>query len=145
MKQPCATDIALPRRLELRLIGLPRLRLIVLGLLMLFVATLPAAVALSFTPDYEVGGAGFSKQNIFRMIIWGCLLAPLLETAIHQWACLRLLERFRVAAPNAILVSSLVFGAAHYYSYLYVMTAFFCGVVLATVFMVERKKNGAPF
>jgi membrane protease YdiL (CAAX protease family) len=120
-------------------------KLIALGLLMLFAATLPSAIAVALMPDYQLGGPDFSKQSPLRTIFLGCVIAPLLETLINQWACLRLLEKLRVNASVAILISSFVFAVLHYYSFAYMMTAFFSGVVLSTVFTIERCRRGHPF
>jgi uncharacterized protein len=133
------------QRLKTMLFELSTAKLMSFGLLMLFVATLPSAIVAALIPDYQLGGPSFSKQSPLRTILLGCVIAPLLETLINQWACLRLLEKLRVNAFIAILISSLVFAVLHDYSFAYMVTAFFGGVVLSTVFTIERRRRGHPF
>ncbi|MGC2962606.1 CAAX prenyl protease-like protein [Paraburkholderia sp. GV068] len=104
------------QKLKAVLLELPTPLLIGLGLLLLFVATLPSVVSVLLYPDSQIGGPDWNKKQIWRVILWGCLLGPLLETAVHQWACLRVLEKFGVKAMLAIALSSFGFGVAHYYS-----------------------------
>ncbi|WP_165847956.1 CPBP family intramembrane glutamic endopeptidase [Paraburkholderia lacunae] len=131
--------------LKVMLFGLPTVKLIPLALLLTYVATLPSVISVLVSPESPIGGPGWGKQDVFRMILFGCVLAPLLETAFHQWACLRILQKLRCRASVAILVSSAVFGLAHDYSIPYMATAFLGGVVLSTVFVIESKRNGHPF
>jgi uncharacterized protein len=138
-------NLSLYQKSKTMLCELSTAKLIALGLMLLFVANLPSAIAVALIPDYQLGWPGFNKQSPLRMILLGCVIAPLLETLINQWACLRLLEKLRVNASVAILISSLVFAVLHDYSFAYMATAFFAGVVLSTVFMIERRRRGHPF
>jgi uncharacterized protein len=138
-------NFPLYQTLRVRLFALSTIRLVIFALLMLFVATLPSVISVLLYPDFHIGGPGWGKDNVNRMILWGCVLAPLLETTVHQWACLRILEKFRVRALAGIFMSSLGFAVAHDYSVPYMLTAFLSGVILSTVFVVERKRNGSPF
>lgn len=138
-------NLYLYQRLKSMLFELSTAKLMALGLLMLFAATLPSAIASALMPGYQLGGPGFSRQSPLRTILLGCVIAPLLETLINQWACLRLLEKFSVNASVAILISSFVFAVLHDYSFAYMVTAFFGGVVLSTVFTIERRRRGHPF
>ncbi|MDR5753862.1 MULTISPECIES: CPBP family intramembrane glutamic endopeptidase [unclassified Caballeronia] len=145
MEDISSVNLPLLQKLKMMLFALSTTRLIIFALLLLFVATLPSLALLLLNPDLQFGGPGWGADNVGRMILWGCVLAPLLETIVHQWACLRILEKLRVRASVAIVLSSLGFAAAHDYSVPYMLTAFFSGVVLSTVFVVERKKRGYPF
>ncbi len=79
--------------------------------------------------------------------IVACVIAPLLETLVFQWAIIGGLRRFlRCRAGWAIVVSTVAFALAHAgYSAQYAVRAAAGGLVLTTVFVVEQEKRGAPF
>jgi hypothetical protein len=128
------------------LFELPTIKLIVLAWVSSYVvALLPVLYAYFVTPTQSFGGPDMGRNAIFKMIVFGCIVAPLIETAINQWACLRLLKRLRCRTGIAIGISALIFGLGHYYSAAYVVMATLVGAILATVFVIEDTRNGHPF
>lgn len=79
------------------------------------------------------------------MIVLGCIIGPLIETTINQWACIRLLKKLRVKPHVSVFVSAILFGLSHSYSFAYVALAFFTGLVFGSVFVIEDAGDGHPF
>jgi membrane protease YdiL (CAAX protease family) len=128
------------------LFELPTIKLIALAWVGSYVVALPPVLYAHFvTPTQSFGGPDMGKHAIVKMIVLGCIVAPLIETAINQWACLRLLKRLRCTTGIAIGISALIFGLGHYYSAAYVVMATLVGAILATVFVIEDTRNGHPF
>ncbi|WP_233828588.1 CPBP family intramembrane glutamic endopeptidase [Paraburkholderia sp. ZP32-5] len=133
-------------KLKRWLFELPTIKLIVLAWVSSYVVALPPVLYANFvTSTQSFGGPDMGKHAIVKMIVFGCIVAPLIETTINQWACLRLLKRFRCATGIAIGISALIFGLGHYYSAAYVVMATLIGAILATVFVIEDTRNGHPF
>lgn len=80
-----------------------------------------------------------------RLIV-GSIITPLVETAIFQWAPIRLLRTWCKLPPAlAVCVSAALFGAAHTYSIGYVVFTFLIGLVLAYGFVVKDYPGGKPY
>lgn len=92
-----------------------------------------------------LGGPGWGRHDALKMVLLGCIAAPLIETAVIQWGCLRLLGRLGCDTRVAICVSALAFGLAHNYSGAYVVFGVAAGLVFALVFDIEDARNGRPF
>ncbi|MFM0529935.1 CPBP family intramembrane metalloprotease [Paraburkholderia strydomiana] len=96
-------------------------------------------VAELFLGAQPIGGPGLGSHGVVSALIVGCLIAPLAETALNQWACITLLRRkCGVGRWMAILLSSALFASMHFYSWKYVITTFPVGLVLGYVYVVER-------
>ena len=85
------------------------------------------------------------KHHIVKTIVFGCIAAPLIETVVNQWGCIRLLRKLRCRTGVAMGVSALIFGLGHNYSGPYIFYATLVGAILATVFVVEDARKGHPF
>lgn len=127
------------------LTGLPTVKLVLLAFVCTYVAAIPTIAFAVFHPGTPFGGPGWGKSDLLRILLLGCLLAPLLETAITQWACIRLLEKLRFPTGMAIVVSAAFFASGHNYSTLYMCMTFLIGLVLASVFAIEDARDGHPF
>ncbi|MBV8665134.1 MAG: CPBP family intramembrane metalloprotease [Burkholderiaceae bacterium] len=80
-----------------------------------------------------------------RLIV-ASLIAPLVETALFQWAPIRLLHTWlRQPAWLAVLVSAVLFGMGHTYSLGYVVFTFLVGLVLAFGFQAKNYRGGHPY
>ncbi|MGZ2743138.1 CPBP family glutamic-type intramembrane protease [Burkholderia stagnalis] len=80
-----------------------------------------------------------------RLLV-GSLAVPMVETFLFQWLPIRLIRRtFKASISLAIGVSTLLFGAAHGYSFLYVAVALWGGFIFATVFVLRDYPGGRPF
>jgi uncharacterized protein len=115
------------------------------ALLLTYVATAPLVVLVLAIPNLSVGGPEFARHGLGAMIVVACLIAPILETAVNQWACIRLLNRFGCGTATAIIISALLFGLGHTYSLAYVLVTFNIGLVLAATFVIEDRRGGRPF
>jgi hypothetical protein len=80
-----------------------------------------------------------------RLLV-GSVLTPLVETAIFQWAPIRVLRTWlKLPAVVAVGVSAVAFGAAHTYSIGYVVFTFLIGLVLAAGFVARDYPSGKPY
>jgi membrane protease YdiL (CAAX protease family) len=131
------------------LMKLPVPALIPLALAASYLLGLVVAVPVGiFFPELDVGGPRLHLNGpIF--VVWlvaACVVIPVAETLVFQWACIRLLrEKLKWRASRAIAASAVLFGLAHTYSVPYVLIATIGGVVLGIVFVIEQEKNGSPF
>ena len=132
-------------RLKSWLFALPTAKLIFLALLATYLGTIPTIVYSLFNPDAFFGGPHWGKHRIVSMILFACIVAPLAETAINQWGCLRLLEKLKCRRDVAVVISAVLFGLGHNYSGSYIVFAFFAGLALAGVFVIEDARGGRPF
>jgi hypothetical protein len=133
------------QRLVKWLTELPTIKLILLAFVCTYVASIPTIAFAIFHPGTLLGGPGWGKNDLIKIIVLGCVLAPLLETAINQWACIRLLKKLRLRTEMAIVLSAAFFGLGHNYSLLYICMTFFVGLVLGSVFAIEDARDGRPF
>ena len=134
------------QRVKLWLLELPTAKLIVLALAGTYLAIIPLLICAPFlTPGQTLGGPDLGKGNVFKLIAIGCVAAPLIETTIHQWGCLRVLGKLRCKTGIAICISALLFGLSHSYSAPYVVLGTLVGGILATVFAIEDSRKGHPF
>ena len=100
-------------------------------------------VANLFFPHQKMGGPGLASHGIVPAMIVACLIAPLVETAFHQWGCITLLRKKLGVSPSAaIVLSAALFASMHFYSWKYVLTTFPVGLVLGYVFVVEQMRRG---
>ena len=134
------------QKVELWLFELPTKKLIALALVSTYLVALPLILYSSFVqPAQALGGPNWGKHDILKMIVLGCIAAPLIETAVNQWACLRLLQKLRCKTGIAIGISALIFGLGHSYSAPYVFFGILVGIILAMVFTIEDARKGHPF
>jgi hypothetical protein len=94
----------------------------------------------------EGGPKNLPAFGMFGRLLLGSVIVPLIETAVFQWAPIRLLRTaFRLPAPLAIFLSAAFFAAAHTYSIGYVVFTFLVGLVLAYGFVVKDHPGGKPY
>ncbi|MGK8199340.1 CPBP family glutamic-type intramembrane protease [Burkholderia cepacia] len=87
-----------------------------------------------------------TRYDLLTRLLVGSLVAPLVATLLFQWLPIRLIRRaFGAGVWPAISVSTLVFGATHGYSFLYLTAALWGGLVFATVFVLRDYPGGRPF
>jgi hypothetical protein len=92
------------------------------------------------------GPKNLPEFGMLGRLLVGAVLTPIVETAIFQWAPIRVLRTW-MKLPNtlAIGVSAAAFGAAHTYSIGYVVFTFLIGLVLAFGFVVRDYPGGRPY
>ncbi|MGC1520282.1 MAG: CPBP family glutamic-type intramembrane protease [Steroidobacteraceae bacterium] len=112
-----------------------------------FLALVPFAILASVFPALAPGpGSSVVKYGAVGQIAFGVVLAPLLETALYQALPIELMSRkTSFGWPLIIAISSILFGAAHRFSWGYVFATFLVGLVLAYGYAVRRRKGGRPF
>ncbi|WP_395068071.1 CPBP family intramembrane glutamic endopeptidase [Paraburkholderia silvatlantica] len=121
-------------------------KLVALALVSSYLAALPLLLCVPLFKSGQLpGGPDLGKHDVLKMVLLGCVAAPIVETAINQWGCLRLLEKLGCKTGVAICISALIFGLGHSYSAPYVLMGIFVGAILATVFAIEDARKGHPF
>ena len=84
--------------------------------------------------------------GMFGRLMVGSVLTPLVETAIFQWAPIRLLRTWlKLPAALTVGISAVLFGIAHTYSIGYVVFTFLIGLVLAWGFVVRDYRGGKAY
>ncbi|HET6632443.1 MAG TPA: CPBP family intramembrane glutamic endopeptidase [Rhodanobacteraceae bacterium] len=85
-------------------------------------------------------------DGVVEMFFATCVLGPPLETFVHQWLPIRILQRFGCRRSGTlVLVSAVGFGAAHWYSAYYIAAATLIGVVLGYAFLACDESGRSPF
>ncbi len=93
-----------------------------------------------------MSGPSIMEKTLLHQIITLVLLAPLFETLIFQTVPILFLKSHSRLKPWVIiLVSSLLFGATHSYSFAYIFFAFLVGLVLAYSYLIYLEKNVSAF
>lgn len=113
-----------------------------------FVVVAPLAVAGELFPAFVLGPGPSTMQSsgLFGRLVLGSIVAPPVETAIFQWAPVRLLQgRLGLPWPLVLVASATLFAASHYYSLGYIAFAFLVGLVLAYGFAVRNRPQDNPF
>ena len=96
---------------------------------------------------HQAGGpTNLPAFGMVGRLIVGSVITPLVETAIFQWAPIRLLHSWlKLPVAVAVGVSAALFGAAHAYSIGYVVFTLLIGLVLAYGFAVRDHPGGKPY
>lgn len=82
-------------------------------------------------PFLNIGDNPINKESIWVQLILGCIVAPLLETWLFVAVPNKILIRLGVKnSYYLIIIPSLLFGASHYYSVLYVAAMIVAGLIM---------------
>ncbi|MFP3502493.1 type II CAAX prenyl endopeptidase Rce1 family protein [Burkholderia sp. SIMBA_062] len=104
-----------------------------------FVFGLPFGVSSGALPEIV-------KYDLLTRLFVGSIAVPMVETFLFQWLPIRLIRRTSGGSVwSAIGVSTLMFGAMHAYSILYIAVALWGGLTFATVFVLRDYPGGRPF
>ena len=122
----------------------------VLYLLILLYAILIPFVVLKTKTDLLRFGSGqqayFASYNVLIRLFLLLIFAPLIETALLQWAPIRLLHtKFKVSWPVTIFASAGIFASVHNYSFGMIIFGFLAGLVLAYGFAARDDGKGSSF
>jgi hypothetical protein len=83
-----------------------------------------------------------TKKGLVSFAIVACVIAPPLETLLSQCVPIRICQvSFHWSRTRSIIISALLFGALHYYSFGYAVWAFAAGLTLAYAFTVFDRKG----
>jgi membrane protease YdiL (CAAX protease family) len=91
--------------------------------------------------DIEDGVFHFSSK--WEEFFLACVAAPLLETLLFQQLLFKLLQKFKVKYTWVVVIGGLIFGFAHNYHLMYVINAFFGGMILMSCYLLRIGKH--PF
>jgi len=79
------------------------------------------------------------------VVLMGIIFAPLVETLIFQWACIKCLQMLRLNAPVILVISGFLFALAHEFEERWPVDMFIAGLAFSWVFLVEtRRPKGFP-
>ncbi|WP_411683022.1 type II CAAX prenyl endopeptidase Rce1 family protein [Clostridium thailandense] len=76
------------------------------------------------------------------------MLSPILETAIFQYAIIEFLSSISILREKNILIiiiSAILFGLSHSYSYVYVFYGFIMGLLLSYSYLTYKNKSFSAF
>ncbi|WP_160692258.1 CPBP family intramembrane glutamic endopeptidase [Clostridium sp. C2-6-12] len=97
----------------------------------------------------QMGGPeNLNAASVESQIIIGSIIGPLIETFIFQYGIIEILSSTKIFKEKNIIIaviSSLLFGISHSYSYIYMVYAFIIGLLLAYSYFVYRKKGFSAF
>lgn len=103
-------------------------------------------ILLSFAKNPNAGPPITSSFTIFN-IINTCILGPFFETLIFQSLVKFILQKIKGLKNNKIiiiLISSILFGADHYYNIAYIFKAFISGIFYAYSYTLYKDKDQHP-
>jgi len=96
----------------------------------------------SLESDWKVQDITLSFKEIVSVLI----ITPLLETAIYQcFIFLFLKYLFNLRTFLIISISSVIFGLAHYYNIVYILSAIISGIILIFTYIIFDKRKLHPF
>lgn len=95
----------------------------------------------SETSDIEM--AGFSNSGKFTMIV---IIAPFMETYVFQYLPNVILQKMKITNNIfLIILPSLLFGCAHFYSWIYAAMAFFGGIYINLLYVYAKARSNHYF
>ncbi|MDU1348031.1 CPBP family intramembrane glutamic endopeptidase [Clostridium butanoliproducens] len=103
-------------------------------------------ILFSFAKNPNAGPPIYSSFTMFN-IIDTCILGPFFETLIFQSLVIFILQKIKGLKNNniiIILISSILFGVAHYYNVAYIFKAFIAGILYAYSYLVYKDKDQHP-
>lgn len=124
------------------LIKLPAYYLIPLLLL----AQLIVIFILSLAGFEGTEAAGFKEMAAWKLVILGCIAAPLVETLALQLAPIEIILYFNGKLKIlAFAVSAILFGLSHNYSFDYIALGMVMGFFYSLCYMICRDKKGRKY
>lgn len=131
--------------------GLSTIKFIIIMVLLTFLVIIPFLPLFYLYENYigEMGGpVDLETGTLLFKVIHGSILAPIIETLIFQYAVIEILNAVKILKEKNIaivIISAVLFGISHSYSYLYVFYAFIIGLLLAYSYLTYKKKNFSAF
>jgi hypothetical protein len=101
-------------------------------------------ISSNFFPGLE--GNPIDKESVPEQLFVGCIIAPLIETLIFQYAAIRLLKR--IGVHNFYLqltIPAVLFGLSHYYNPLYIVAMFIGGLIMNYLFLYSTANGRKAF
>lgn len=130
---------------------LSTIKFIVTMVLLTYLAIIPFIPLFSLYEKY-IGKMGEPINIVTATLLWkiinGSILTPILETFIFQYTIIEILSSIKILKEKNIvivMVSAVLFGISHPYSYLYIFYAFIIGLLLAYSYLIYKKKKFSAF
>lgn len=97
--------------------------------------------------DMDLGeNTVMAKYHPAPLLLIGCILVPLVETALLQLApieiTLLIRKNFGIAA---VIISAVLFALTHWFTIFYLLYAFLFGIVLGTSYIIWREKKSVGY
>lgn len=103
-------------------------------------------MALAYTNDFFVRNSstgGIEDFNSFQeKVILVLVVAPVFETIIFNVLLNELFYKFFARMIPCIVLSSILFGLIHYYSFTYIFFTFLAGIIFNGLYFSVRKDKG---
>ncbi|MGK0469095.1 CPBP family glutamic-type intramembrane protease [Clostridium sp.] len=131
--------------------GLSTLKFIIIMVLVTGLVIIPFIPLFYLYEKYigQMGGADSIKEaSLLSTIIVASIIGPIVETFIFQYGIIEILSSIKIFKEKNIIIaiiSSLIFGFSHSYSYLYIFYGFIIGLLLAYSYLIYKKKNFSAF
>lgn len=96
----------------------------------------------------KLGGSGYLSKGLQAKIVGGSFIVPLFETLVFQYAVIKIVGNFGFFKERKYLItiiSALLLSIYHPYSYLYILSTFLIGIVLAYSYLLYDYKEKHPF
>lgn len=126
---------------------LSTMRFIITMVLLTYLVIIPFLPLFSLYEKY-IGEMGepinIVTATLLGKIIAGSILASILETLISQYAIIEILSSIKIFKEENIvivMVSAVLLGISHPYSYLYIFYAFIIGLLFAYSYLIYKKRN----
>ena len=126
--------------------SLPQVSYVLALLMASYAIVVPFAMLEQAVPYFETGFGPFQSFGPVERLLAGCIIAPLIETALFQWGPIWLLRgTLHLSWPFVLPASAALFAISHPYSVGYLIFAFLVGLVLAYCFAVANESSRRPF
>ncbi|MET0241925.1 MAG: CPBP family intramembrane glutamic endopeptidase [Flavitalea sp.] len=80
-------------------------------------------------------------EKIFVVVIFG----PLFETTIFQYMIIEYAKKYLHSFFAALLISAIVFGLCHYYSFNYIIATSISGLIMGGLYIILKMKDSYAF
>lgn len=130
---------------------LSTIKFIIIMVLLTFLIIVPF-LPLFYLYENHIGEKGgpidLETGTLLYKVMVGSILAPIIETLIFQYVVIEILNAVKILKEKNIaivIISAVLFGISHSYSYLYIFYAFIIGLLLAYSYLVYKKKKFSAF
>lgn len=93
----------------------------------------------------DLKGVDFSKYSKTEEFFLVVIFAPLIETLMLQYLVIKGVRYLTKNIHIQCLVSAVLFSANHNFNVLYMIDAFFIGLILGYTFLIAKIKKSYPF
>lgn len=90
-------------------------------------------------------GVDFSKYSKTEEFVLVVFIAPLIETLIFQYLIIKGVRYLTKNIHIQCIVSAVLFSVNHNFNVLYMIDAFFIGLILGYTFLIAKIKKSYPF